>query len=558
MLGITIGVAAVIVLVAVGHGSAVERADSRSRASARTRSRSSRAAASASGARRRAAARHHEQVLDLTTKDVKALQDKQLAPDIWIGLARSPTRSVTATYNGATLPAASVRRHDAVVSSAPDDYEVGDGRALHQRRTRASHAARRRARPDGRREPVRRPGPARPDDQAERRSTSSVVGVLKRKGTNGFQDQDDVAIAPLTTTSRTRSRAATAVSARSSSRRASSKVVDAAADRDLRRSLEHATSRLDGGRSTSASSTRRRCCDDERDQPHLHGAARRGRRDLAARRRDRRHEHHARHRHRADARDRHPQGDRRATLDILGQFIAEAVLLSMLGGLRRRRRRTSSAAASRSSASSPSSRPTRSRSRSASPSPSGSSSASTPPTGPPRCGRSKHSATNDDIGGESTVSTSDTPYDPNLPAGWPRRSRRTTTGTTRRSRRGRGCRAPTKLLIVLVVAAAAFAGGVFAQRHWGASSSEGSSALPACGRGGPVGDRGRRSGRHVRRRDGGTGSRRRCRGRLRRRHDRSGRLSEGHHALRHGHERQHGQGDRAEGHPGDEVRRPPV
>ena len=46
------------------------------------------------------------------------------------------------------------------------------------------------------------------------------------------------------------------------------------------------------------------------DLEHLHDAARRRRGDLAARRRDRRDEHHARHGHRADARDRDPQGGR--------------------------------------------------------------------------------------------------------------------------------------------------------------------------------------------------------------------------------------------------------
>ena len=49
----------------------------------------------------------------------------------------------------------------------------------------------------------------------------------------------------------------------------------------------------------------------DQQQRDLHRAARRGGRDLAARRRDRRDEHHAGHRHRADPGDRHPQGDRR-------------------------------------------------------------------------------------------------------------------------------------------------------------------------------------------------------------------------------------------------------
>ena len=92
----------------------------------------------------------------------------------------------------------------------------------------------------------------------------------------------------------------------------------------------------------------------------LHHAARRGRRDLAARRRDRRDEHHARLGHRAHARDRHPQGDRRAAR-------GHPRPVPDRGGAgerpRRRHRRASSgssAASSRSPASSPRSPSTRS------------------------------------------------------------------------------------------------------------------------------------------------------------------------------------------------------
>ena len=43
-------------------------------------------------------------------------------------------------------------------------------------------------------------------------------------------------------------------------------------------------------------------------------------------------EHHAGQRHRADARDRHPHGDRRAS-DVLLQFPLEALMLSLVGCL---------------------------------------------------------------------------------------------------------------------------------------------------------------------------------------------------------------------------------
>ena len=57
------------------------------------------------------------------------------------------------------------------------------------------------------------------------------------------------------------------------------------------------------------------------------------RRGLAAGRRHRHHEHHARVGDGADAGDRHPQGARRAPRDILLQFLIEALVLCLVGGL---------------------------------------------------------------------------------------------------------------------------------------------------------------------------------------------------------------------------------
>jgi hypothetical protein len=74
--------------------------------------------------------------------------------------------------------------------------------------------------------------------------------------------------------------------------------------------------------------------------------------------------------------------------DIVGQFMIEAVLLSLFGGVMGGGRRARSAAGSRSSASRRSCSRTRSSWRSASPSPSACSSGSIPPTAPPRCGPS--------------------------------------------------------------------------------------------------------------------------------------------------------------------------
>jgi hypothetical protein len=68
------------------------------------------------------------------------------------------------------------------------------------------------------------------------------------------------------------------------------------------------------------------------------------------------------------------------------------------------------------------------------------------------------------------VTSPDTPYDPNLGAGIDDETDWDDAPIVPRARMPR----PTKLLLVVVLAAAAFAGGIFAQRHWGKSSGSGS------------------------------------------------------------------------------------
>ena len=135
--------------------------------------------------------------------------------------------------------------------------------------------------------------------------------MLTPKGTNGFQDQDDIAIAPLTTVAGHAHRASPAARARSSLE-AKSSHRGRTRPRQRRRRSCTPTHSSNGTASFRVLNQASLLQTTSVEQPHLHGAARRGRRDLAARRRHRRDEHHARHRHRADARDRHPQGDRRA------------------------------------------------------------------------------------------------------------------------------------------------------------------------------------------------------------------------------------------------------
>ena len=123
----------------------------------------------------------------------------------------------------------------------------------------------------------------------------TVIGVFKSKGSNGFQDQDSIAIMPLTTarddfvgnTGTVDGLTAQAVELQQSRGRAK---------RNLR-GARRTTSRLELHRLQRAEPTIV-AADRLEQQPNLHRAARRRRRDLAARRRDRRHEHHARDRHR--------------------------------------------------------------------------------------------------------------------------------------------------------------------------------------------------------------------------------------------------------------------
>jgi hypothetical protein len=78
------------------------------------------------------------------------------------------------------------------------------------------------------------------------------------------------------------------------------------------------------------------------------------------------------------------------------------------------------------------------------------------------------------------VTSPDTPYDPNLTAGSVDETDWEDAPIVPRARMPW----PTKLLLVVVLAAAAFAGGIFAQRHWGktASSATGASAAAAASR----------------------------------------------------------------------------
>jgi len=195
MLGILIGVGAVILVVAVGNGSskAVQ-----SRIQALGTNTLVVFSGGGFGGGRGARNGTLSQRVGITSQDVTALENKVNAPDV---KALSPVRnasSVTASYNGSTyspsqfvgvLPAYSEIRN----------YPVGSGRFL----TNDDQANNSKVVVLGTTVVQNLFGTANANPigaQVQFNATTlTVVGVLKPKGSNGAQDQDDIALIPLST-----------------------------------------------------------------------------------------------------------------------------------------------------------------------------------------------------------------------------------------------------------------------------------------------------------------------------------------------------------------------
>jgi len=192
-LGILIGVGAVILLVAVGNGSSVQ-VQQRLRGLGTNSLTISSGRFGPAGATR---AGTQSRVINLDAADVTALGNPALVPDV---KAVSPVRetSVTASYRGATTtPATFVGVYPAYATISND--VVSSGRFLSQSDV-DNHAnvvvlgsttvenlfGSATANPVG-------------ANIAFGGTTLQVIGVLKSKGANGAQDQDDIAIIPLTT-----------------------------------------------------------------------------------------------------------------------------------------------------------------------------------------------------------------------------------------------------------------------------------------------------------------------------------------------------------------------
>jgi len=195
MLGITIGVAAVIILVSVGHGSAVavqQRIEDLG-TNILTVSPGGFGAFGGGGGQRGT----RSAVVELTTKDVKALQNASAAPDVKSVTPVVNGQSVTITYNGESYsPGQFIGTTPSYEEARKSPVEVGSFFSDADEAAHASDVVLGET-------VVENLFPGQNPVGASVKINGHaflVVGVLKPKGTNGFLDQDDIAIAPLTTT----------------------------------------------------------------------------------------------------------------------------------------------------------------------------------------------------------------------------------------------------------------------------------------------------------------------------------------------------------------------
>ncbi len=202
MLGILIGVGSVIVLVAVGNGSSVAVQKQIEGLGTNTlvvfRARGGFGGAGGGGGfggGGRATNGTQSSVSQLTTKDVAALEDKSQAPDLKAIAPVITQGSVTATYSGATYSPGQFVGTTADYLSIRD-YTVAQGAAF----TSQDVTDRNRVALLGQTVVTNLFGSADPLGATVQFNGIDyhVIGVLTPKGSNGAQDQDDVVITPIT------------------------------------------------------------------------------------------------------------------------------------------------------------------------------------------------------------------------------------------------------------------------------------------------------------------------------------------------------------------------
>jgi putative ABC transport system permease protein len=194
VLGITIGVAAVIVLIAVGHGSAVAVQNRINSLGTNVLTIFSGGGFGGFGGGRQSRIGTRSSFNSLTTKDVTALRNKTLAPDI---LTVSPVvnASVTATYGSASYSPSQFVGSTPTIFAARD-YSIASGTLF----TSQDELEHNKVVVLGQTVVANLFGSQNPIGQTIKLNGVNflVIGVLQAKGTNGPQDQDDIAFAPLT------------------------------------------------------------------------------------------------------------------------------------------------------------------------------------------------------------------------------------------------------------------------------------------------------------------------------------------------------------------------
>lgn len=187
MLGILIGVAAVIVLVAVGNGSSKAVTD-------RIQSLGSNTLTISSGAFGPPGSGSRTQYKEITVADAEALIDDVLAPDVY-SISPVSSTSLSCTYDGTsydtsitgTWPSYFEASNSTVASGAYfDDADVTSARRVAVIGTTVVEEL------FGETDPV---GETITCDG----TPFSVIGVLESKGSTGMNDSDDVVLAPLST-----------------------------------------------------------------------------------------------------------------------------------------------------------------------------------------------------------------------------------------------------------------------------------------------------------------------------------------------------------------------
>jgi putative ABC transport system permease protein len=190
VLGLLIGVGAVIILVAVGKGSSTAVQNRIKSLGTNTITVINRGRFGGG----RSTTGTQSRKVTLTTADVTALSDKVSAPDV---LTVSPvvTSGVTATYSGATYSVTVTGTSPSYLDAT--DYHVQAGRGI----TDSDVTNRSRVVVLGS-DAVANLFPAGTNPIGVKvqfgNASFSVIGVLKSKGSNGVQNQDAVAIAPYT------------------------------------------------------------------------------------------------------------------------------------------------------------------------------------------------------------------------------------------------------------------------------------------------------------------------------------------------------------------------